>query len=69
MTVPGRFGALASKLMQVIEGTAHQKRIEGLSSEDLYRLTCWLDCNSDFYGAYEDIQTQARGGRVQPLLE
>ena len=69
VTVPGRFGSLASKLMQVIEGAAHRKRIEGLSSEDLYRLTCWLDCNSDFYGAYEDIQTQARGGRVQPLLE
>ena len=40
-----------------------------LSPEELRRITLWLDCNSDFYGTYENIQAQARGELVRPVLE
>ena len=39
-----------------------------LSEEDRHRLTLWLDCNSEFYGSYENIEAQARGELVQPTL-
>ena len=69
ITIPGQFGARAAKLMQVIEGPAHRERGLKLSDEDRYRITVWLDSNSDFYGAYENIEAQARGEIVRPALE
>jgi hypothetical protein len=30
------------------------------------RITLWLDCNSNFYGAYTDLEQQARGEVVRP---
>jgi hypothetical protein len=68
-TVPGKFGALASRLMQVIEGEKHRQRGLRLSAEDRHRIALWLDCNSEFYGAYENTDAQARGEIVRPLLE
>jgi hypothetical protein len=32
-------------------------------------VTLWLDCNSEFLGAYENPQAQARGEVVKPALE
>ena len=40
-----------------------------LSEEDLHRIALWLDCNSDFFGAYENIDAQSRGEVVEPSLE
>ena len=40
-----------------------------LSREDLHRITLWLDCNSDFFGAYEQTENQARGVVVRPRLK
>ncbi len=40
-----------------------------LSAADLHRIALWLDCNSEFYGSYENIAAQARGEIVQPTLE
>jgi hypothetical protein len=37
-----------------------------LSPADLRRITLWLDCNSNFYGAYTSPEVQARGGVVKP---
>jgi len=68
-TIPGKFGARASRLMQVIEGEKHRERGLKLSAEDRHRLVLWLDCNSEFYGAYENTDAQARGEVVRPLLE
>jgi len=68
-TVPGGFGARASKLMQVIDGEAHRERGLRLPAEDRHRLVLWLDCNSEFLGAYENADAQARGEVVQPSLE
>ncbi len=65
-TIPGRFGARASKLYQILKDGHYDVT---LSKEDLHRITLWLDCNSDFFGSYENTQAQARGDIVQPTLE
>ena len=40
-----------------------------LSDEEFHRLTLWLDCNSEFFGAYENPAGQARGKIIWPGLE
>jgi hypothetical protein len=65
-TVPGKFGALASKLLPLLEQGHYDVR---LSPAELRRIVVWLDANSDFFGAYEDIPAQARGERVRPMLQ
>ncbi|MCK4294755.1 MAG: hypothetical protein KAY65_16255, partial [Planctomycetes bacterium] len=65
-TVPGQFGARASKLYEMLERGHHDVE---LSKEDLHRITLWLDCNSDFFGSYENTEAQARGEVVRPTLE
>jgi len=65
-TVPGQFGALASKLY------AHLKKGHNdvkLTPEEWHRITLWLDANSVFYGAYHDLEAQRKGQRVMPTLE
>ena len=65
-STPGRFGAHASKLFQLLDQGHHDVK---LSAEDLHRITLWLDCNSDFFGAYENIKAQGRGEIVKASLE
>jgi hypothetical protein len=65
-TVPGKFGALASKLLPLLDKGHYDAK---LSAEELRRITLWLDCNSDFFGAYENTEAQARGEVVPPKLE
>lgn len=65
-TIPGRFGARASKLYQILKEEHYDVK---LSKEDFHCITLWLDCNSDFFGSYENTEAQARGDIVQPTLE
>ncbi len=65
-TVPGKFGAKASKLYQMLAKGHHKVK---LPPEDLRRITLWLDSNSEFYGAYHNAAAQARGEVVKPDLE
>jgi hypothetical protein len=65
-TIPGRFGAHASRLMDYLDQRHYGVR---LPPEDLRRITLWLDCNSEFYGAYENIAAQGRGEIVRPSLD
>jgi len=65
-TYPGKFGSRASKLGQMLE--KGHKNVK-LTSEEMRKITLWLDCNSDFYGAYEYIEAQRRGEIVHPVLE
>ena len=65
------FGAKASRLVELLDGKSPE---EGhydvkLSPEEFRRITLWLDCNSDFFGAYEDTMAQSRGEIVRPSLE
>jgi len=64
-TTPGKFGARASKLYQMLAKGHHDLE---LSPEDLHRITLWLDCNSDFFGAYKHTMEQAAGKIIEPEL-
>jgi hypothetical protein len=65
-TIPGQFGASASPLLRFLDQRHYGVR---LADEDLHRITLWLDCNSEFYGSYENPQAQSRGEVVRPTLE
>ncbi|MBI2925232.1 MAG: hypothetical protein HYY24_05955 [Verrucomicrobia bacterium] len=65
-TIAGQFGALASPLLPFLDERHYGVK---LSPEDLHRLTLWLDCNSEFYGTYENTVAQGRGEVVKPALE
>ena len=64
-TIPGKFGAKAS---QLLDYTGEQHYGVKLSDEDLHRLVLWLDCNSEFFGSYENTIAQALGQIVLPSL-
>jgi hypothetical protein len=65
-TIPGKFGAKASALMPYLD---QQHYGVNLSEEDLHRIVLWLDCNSEFYGSYENTVAQAQGKIVRPTLD
>jgi len=70
-TTPGQFGALGSRLYRMLAAghpDAPGEKLK-LSPADLRRITLWLDCNSNFYGAYRDLESQQRGQLVRPDLE
>ena len=67
-TTPGRFGARAAKLTEVLNKDHYDLK---LPAEDRHRLTLWLDLCSIFYGVYEKEggEAQLRGEVVRPTLE
>ena len=65
-TIPGKFGARASKLYEILSNGHYDVR---LSKQDLHRITLWLDCNSDFFGSYENTKAQARAEIILPALQ
>jgi hypothetical protein len=65
-TTVGQFGARASKLLDYTDARHYGVT---LSAADFHRLTLWLDCNSEFFGAYENTAAQSRGEVVQPSLD
>ncbi|UDQ97336.1 hypothetical protein AAEX28_09920 [Lentisphaerota bacterium WC36G] len=65
-SIPMHEGARVSKLYNLIKDGKH-KDVK-LNKEDMRRITLWLDCNSNFYGAYYNTEAQSKGEVVQPLL-
>jgi hypothetical protein len=67
-TIPGQFGAQASKLYNMLKAGHHDVK---LTPEEMRRITVWLDSMSNFYGVYEKEGgiAQLRGEIVQPTLE
>jgi hypothetical protein len=65
-TVPGRFGARASKLLNYLNARHYGVHLSG---GDFHRITLWLDSNSEFYGSYENTADQARGLIVWPTMD
>lgn len=65
-SVPGEVGARASRLLELLENGHYDVK---LSEQDLHRITLWLDCSSLFYGVYHNIEEQALGKKVMPILE
>jgi len=62
-SIPGQEGARVAELYELVTTGHHQL---SLPAESLRRITLWLDCNSNFYGAYTDLELQARGEVVRP---
>ena len=62
-TPPGRFGAIASRLMDMLLEGHHDVR---LSDEDVDRLVTWMDANALFYGTFDPKgqERQLRGERI-----
>ena len=65
-TYPGQFGANASKLYPLLKNG--HKNVK-LTEEEMRSIILWLDCNSDFYGTYENLEAQRNGEIVHPILE
>jgi hypothetical protein len=65
-TVPGRFGARASRLYAMLQKGHHEV---ALSDEEWRRLTIWMDSNGLFFGHERDLLAQAQGKVVWPLLQ
>jgi hypothetical protein len=59
----GQIGARASRLLPYLEPTHHKVK---LTPSERRRITLWLDCNSNFYGAYHELRAQGEGQRVEP---
>ncbi len=67
-STPGKVGARASKLYQILKKGHHDVK---LPTEDMHRIIVWLDSYSPFYGVYEKAagEAQLRGEVVRPALE
>jgi hypothetical protein len=65
-TEPGRFGARAARLIGYLDAEHYGV---SLSDDEYRRIIVWLDANSDFLGAYEDVEAQQRGEVVWPSLD
>jgi hypothetical protein len=67
-TLPGKFGARASKLYDILQKGHYDVE---LSEEEMHRITVWLDSCSIFYGVYEKEGgiAQLEGKVVYPTLE
>jgi hypothetical protein len=67
-TIPGKFGARASKLYDLLREGHYDVK---LSEEEMHRITVWLDSCSIFYGVYEAEGglAQLEGKVVYPTLE
>jgi hypothetical protein len=65
-TIPGKFGALASPLLEHLGPEHHDV---SLSEEEMRRITLWLDCNSNELGAYTKVYDQKSGKLVWPQLD
>jgi hypothetical protein len=67
-TVPGAFGARASKLHALLQNGHHGVT---LTADERTRLVTWLDSVCQFYGVYEKAggKIQLTGGLARPTLE
>ena len=64
-SIPGKIGARTTKLYAMLaKGHGGVK----LTPDELRRITCWLDCNSVFYGDYYEMDKQAKGVVNWPKL-
>jgi len=65
-TIPGRFGARASKIGQMLLSKEHQKAVP---PEERHKVIQWLDCNSLRLGSYIREDAQLKGELVWPTMD
>jgi hypothetical protein len=70
-TLPGRFGALESRMGKALLNSTHQNALKNgtIKSEDFRKVILWLDGNSDELGAFNRAADQKAGKRVWPDLD
>ena len=61
----GRIGARASRLLGILERPHYGLELD---PAELQRIVIWLDTNSNFYGDYLNLEAQATGEKVMPVL-
>jgi cytochrome c553 len=69
LTQPDRFGARASRLMDMLLEGHHEVTLD---EEEMDRLVTWMDANALFYGTFDpdDQARQLRGERIEgPALQ
>jgi len=67
-SIAGKIGAKGSRLLPHLTGPKGHHKLK-LTDEELYRITLWIDCNTNFYGAYLETEKQARGELVMPSIK
>ncbi len=65
-TVPGKFGAMASKLLKYLDKSHYGVN---LTPDEFKRITLWLDCNGNELGAYTKVDEQRLGAVVWPEID
>ncbi|NLE01608.1 MAG: hypothetical protein GX640_17225 [Fibrobacter sp.] len=70
-TLPGSFGSRYARMGKAMLSNTHQQaRANGKFTEaEMRRVTLWLDCASDEFGAYHNINQQKAGQLVWPALD
>lgn len=63
-SIPGQDGARVSKLYKILKDDHYEV---SLTPEEWERIFTWIDCNSNYYGAYQSKEAQSKGIVVQPL--
>jgi mono/diheme cytochrome c family protein len=59
ITPPLAYGARQSKLLKVIDGEAHLKRVQ-LTTEERLRLTMWMDANAPYHDRFVNKRADQR---------
>ena len=67
-SIPNEVGARVSKLYKMLTGKKGHHDVK-LTPEEMRRITLWIDCNSNFYGAYLETEKQAKGEIVKPKFD
>jgi hypothetical protein len=65
-TIPGRFGARASKIGQALWNETHKNAV---SPEQRHQVILWLDCNSLRLGSFVREAAQLKGELVWPAMD
>ena len=65
-TTPGKFGALASRLLNYLDKSHHGVELTPMERR---RITLWLDCNGNEFGAYIKLDEQRHGAIVWPGID
>jgi len=63
-SIPGQDGARVSKLYKMLKDGHNDVK---LNPEEWDRIITWLDCNSNYYGAYWNVEDQNKGIIVKPF--
>lgn len=64
-SIAGDVGAKASQLLPFLLKGHHDVK---LNTEELQRITLWMDLNTNFFGDYKDTEQQATGKLVWPII-